>query len=115
MKLTRKQEIKLRLISDGWLYNEAQSIAKTSKGYSEILKFINHQASKDHREIKQFYSALKKKFDELIKNIKDNRDFVPDNLFRKQLRNYTEFFGLLFVREFIHHLSAEHRYQSEDA
>ena len=105
MKLTRKQEIKLRLISDGWLYNEAQTfidthgviknsqiaglenVADTSKGYSEILKFINHQAYKDHKEIKKFYNNLKMVFEEIMKKVKVNRDFIPDNLTKKQLTN----------------------------
>ncbi len=132
MVLTRHQQIKLRQISDEHLYNKAvrfiedngtisnsqvsglENIADTATGFSYIIKFVNHQAEKDNENISKFYRILKREFENLKNDVKNNRDFIPENLTRKKLSDYTEFFGVLFAREFIRHLSAEHRYRSED-
>ncbi len=132
MELTQKQQVKLRQISDTQLYDKAEkfiekngvitnaqiagleNITNTAARLSDILKFVNHQADKDNKEIAEFYRRLKTELENIRNDVKNNRDFVPEGLIRKELSGHKEFFGLLFVREFIRHLSAEHRYRSGD-
>jgi len=131
MELTGKQQTRLRQISDDRLFNDAvrfieksgtitnsqisglDNIADTASGFSEIYNFVGHQAKKDNKSSK-FYTALKTELDSLWKSIQDDRDFIPENLTKKQSTEHKEFFGLLFAREFIHHLSAENIYRSEE-
>jgi len=91
-----------------------ENITSTAARLSDILKFVNHQADKDNKEIAAFYKQLKTELENIRNDVKNNRDFVPEGLIRKELSGHKEFFGLLFVREFIRHLSAEHRYRSGD-
>lgn len=131
MELTAKQQTRLRQISDDRLYNQAvrfvqgngtvsksqisglENKSDTAAGFSDIYNFVGHQANRDNKS-SEFYKALKTELDLLWKTVQDDRDFIPENLTKKQLEEYKKFFGLLFVREFIRHLSAENRYRSEE-
>ncbi len=131
MELAKKQEMKLRLLSDDELYEDAvafikengtiknhqinglKNIADAADGFSHILKFTRHQASKTYRDTKDFYAALTKKLETLQQRLKTDQDFVPDNLSRKELSKYSESYGLLIAREFINHLWAENTFKSE--
>lgn len=131
MELTEKQQVRLRIMSDDQLLDQAvqfiqtnktlpnaqisglENITETAKKFSDIIGFVRHQADKDNKKISEFYRALKTKLEDLWKQIEKDRDFVPENLTSTQLAEYKEFFGLLIAREFIHHLSAENRYRME--
>lgn len=84
MKITHQQEIKLRQISDGKLYDNAvsfiekngtitntqiagiENIANTASCFSDIDKFIKHQAEKKQNEkISKFYIKLKTEVEQL--------------------------------------------------
>lgn len=131
MELTPDQALKLRLLSDGKLYKDAvkfiedngtiknaqvsglESIAESAVGFSQISKFINHQAQKK-RYYSPFYSSLGKYLTQISNSIKFDRDFIPEDLTGKKLKKHTEFYGLLFARELIHHLTAENRFKKEE-
>lgn len=131
MKRTQEQEIKIRLLSDRELYQAAvefirengkikstqinsglENSATVAKGISDIITFTRHQADKEGKEYQLFYKKLTHKLKELKKKVKDEYGFVPEELVKKEMKKYTEFYGLLIAREFIHHLSAEHSYRS---
>ncbi|GEM_PF-2080987 len=130
MILTQDQQIKLRLLSDGELYEQAvifirengtiknaqisglENIVEVAGKFSDIIKFTKHQSDK-----KKDYSDFYKKLTQQIESIKiklDEYGFIPEGLIKVQSKEYTEFYGLLVVREFIYHLSAEHRYQQKE-
>ena len=134
IELTKSQMLQIRLLSDEKLYQDAipfirengtiknsqiaglENIACTANEFSKIMEFSNHQAQKKG-ENAAFYQAVSKYLTKLQQELKENREFIPepDTLSKKQLKEYMEFYGLLLVREFIHHLSAQHRYQAQGA
>lgn len=134
MKLTREQDIKLRLLSDNELYEDAvafirenrtvrnnqmsglRNISEAAAGFSGVLKFTKHQASRTYRDrdTKDFYAALTRKLEGLQKRLKADQDFLPDGLSKKELNKYAESYGLLIAREFINHLWAENSFQSKE-
>ena len=129
MELTLEQKNRLRLLSDGELYREAvefirnsdiskvkhaqvkglESYAVASEGISGILSFARHQQNKG-QAYAEFYQALTKKLEELQGRVKDKYGFVPEGLTKKDKKEYTESYGLLVAREFLHHLAAEYLY-----
>ncbi len=132
LTLTREQQERLRHLSDDKLYHDAkefidkngtikhnqiaglENIADNASGFSAIVNFTRHQAGKEHSNASAFYGALTKYWQEFLKELKTNRAFLPENLSKRQLREHTEFYGLLAAREFIRHLEAEHRYQAKE-
>lgn len=130
IELTKSQLLRIRLLSDGKLYQDAvafiekngtikssqlaglENIVCAVNEFSAIVGFSNHQAEKKN-ENAAFYKTLSQYLNNLRQELKDNRDFIPEGLSKKQLPEYTEFYGLLLAREFIHHLSAQHRYQRQ--
>lgn len=137
MTLTREQEIRLRLLSDDEFYHEAvkfikehgtikntqiaglENIAATVNEFEKIVQFSRHQAQKKKNEKgrdenAEFFQALTSHFNAMKQRIKSDHEYVPQGLPRKKQREHIEFYGLLFAREFIHHLSAEHRYQEKE-
>lgn len=137
MELTPKQEMKLRRLSDERLYPQAktfieenktvkmsqisglESVAESADGFSKVMAFVSHQAEKgrkDREKRDDFFIELRRFFEKLKTDMRSDQDFIPDadSLTRKQLNERVEFFGLLFAREFIHHLAAENRYRLEE-
>jgi len=133
MTRAHEQEIALRLLSDGKLYADAvafihdkgtttnsqiaglENLAGAADGLTAIIGFCNHQADKERKRGHDpvFYNGLKQYLENVRLELKTNREFVPADLSKRQLREHLEAYGLLFAREFIHHVAAEHRYRSE--
>lgn len=134
--LSQKQDNIYHLLSDGLLYTHAvefiqknhtvdntlmdslEKKAEQSTGFSEFVDFIRQKKDEhldENGKIVAFLMKLEKFCDQLLEdNVKSDRDFIPENLNESQLQEYVEFFGWLFIKEFIHHLAAENRYRSEE-
>ncbi|HLC15649.1 MAG TPA: hypothetical protein VJL89_05430 [Thermodesulfovibrionia bacterium] len=129
MELTKESKIKLRLLSDGVIYNEAvkfietegtttnsqisglENIAIVAKKYSEIRNFSQNQAKKGRK----LFESLTKKFDEIHQKTVSEYGVIKESeaLTKKELNEQKDNYSLLVIREFIHHLSAHHRYKQE--
>jgi len=132
MELTTENKIKLRLLSDGVIYNKAvefienegtitnsqisglENIAITAKRYSEIIDFSQKQAKKGRK----FFESLKKKLDELHQETVSEYGFIKESEAltkkeKKALNEQKDNYSLLVIREFVHHLSAHNRYKQE--
>jgi hypothetical protein len=132
MELTKENKIKLRLLSDGVIYNEAvkfvetegtitnsqisglENIAVVAKKYSEIQNFSQNQAKKGRK----FFKSLTKKLDELNQktvseygSIEESESLTKKE--KKELNEQKDDYSLLVIREFVHHLSAHHRYRQK--
>ena len=129
MEFTKEHKVMLRLLSDGVIYSEAvkfivdegtttnsqisglENIATVAQNFSQIRDFSKKQADKGN----DFFKSLTKKLDELKQKAVSEYGFIKkaETLIKKELKDQTEYYSLLIVREFIHHLSAHHRYKQE--
>jgi hypothetical protein len=130
MRLTHKQEVEIRLLSDTDLYHRAMAFAREheaaaqhrttnsqlqgliefSRSWGELERFVKHQKSKE-QAYKTFYVALDASLAEL--HILAKRQFVPDGLTKRERREQADFFAGLLGREFVQHLTAEMMWKRE--
>src|SRR3990172_10857211 len=122
MEFTKEHKVMLRLLSDGVIYSEAvkfivdegtttnsqisglENIATVAQNFSQIRYFSKKQADKGN----DFFKSLTKNLDELKQKAVSEYGFIKkaETLIKKELKDQTEYYSLLIVREFIHHLSA---------
>lgn len=128
--MTLEQEMRLNLLSDGLLYQEANAFAKefraekdptpsqlngllaVSQSWGNLERYVNHQAGRnwqaskgqDVHPTKAFYDALKPKLAWLKQQA---QDFLPEGLTKNEVRDYTTNMATHLAREFTQHLVAE--------
>lgn len=119
--MMQTEELTIRLLSDDLLYQEAVRFAENknvrpaqingllafSKGeWSELEKFINHQANRTAHHAKEFYVELKTKLQWLRKQAQET-GLIPDGLTKQEAKACVDALAVGLAREFIQHLSAE--------
>ncbi len=130
--MNKDNELTIRLLSDGLLYEEAARFAADkemraaqlsglvafSKGeWSELEKFANHQAGRNWQDgrdgqphpTKFFYLELKKKLAWLRKQVQE-AGLIPDGLTKQEAKTCTDVAAAKLAHEFIQHLAAEMLY-----
>ena len=139
MELTIDQAQKIRLLSDGKLYDEAVNFVADHPDYthSKVSKtqlnglqnalgagkwteifgnsgYIKNRLNRDTMpdDLKRFYQDLQKYLDELYKQIED-RFKIDEDLTRAQKTQAKEQYAYLLAKEFIQHLVAETNYQQQ--
>lgn len=124
MQLGREEQERLRLLSDGALYEQAMQFVKQNdtvdnaqvnglvshaQDWHNLEMFVRHQASRDwqkrKRHYRDFYRALQTQLGQLRAQAK--KHFVPESMGKSQSREQTAFYAELLAREFIQHLAAE--------
>lgn len=136
MQLTIDQAQKIRLLSDGELYDKAVNFAKAHSrarisssqltglhnalgaGYlKEVHDYIDNRLKRDtvSDEGKKFYECLKNDLDRLRELVEKTQLVVkPEEMGRaqnRQVREEINGYAFLLAREFIQHLIAEYNYQ----
>jgi transposase len=134
MILTTEQMQKIRLISDGDLYQDAEQLLAEhgtverkqvaglqdhARSFSELEQFVRHQGKertwqgrKAHYQT--FYQALERYLQELNRRVREQYQFVPENLSKNELRAQTSFFSGHLAQEFLQHLAAELVYKIKE-
>ncbi|MBU0496243.1 MAG: hypothetical protein KKA73_07110 [Chloroflexi bacterium] len=137
MKPSLEEEQRIRLISDGDLYGQAQDFScahlpvegkqmagllEFSRSWDELTAFVRHQ--KDDRDwgepgkskkahYKDFYAALDTYLGELRTRVQSPYGFVPLGKLDSAQRNRRDWMAGLLAREFIQHLVAEMMWKEE--
>ena len=136
MIVTIEQAQKIRLLSDGDLYDEAVDFVKTRCGskvsitqlrglentvrsddWVEIFRYIDNRLGRDTTSDKlgEFYESLKNYLNELLAKVEETQLVVkPEKMGRAQRRQMNEeirWYAYLLAKEFIQHLVAEYNYQ----
>ena len=133
IQTTAEQMQKIRLLSDGELYQMAcrfiethqtidsrkqvVSLAAHTQDWDDLKNFVNHQARRDwesqrkYAGYKQFFQALRDYLNTLPKRVSEEW-FPADPAFSKnERRKWEGHFAILVAREFLQHLEAENMYR----
>lgn len=136
MQVTIEQARKIRLLSDGELYDKAVDFAQTHRGvnisktqlsglqntirsgdWSEIFRYIDNRINRKttSEELKDLYQKLKNYLNTLRERVEKTQLVVkPKKMTRaqkKQVREEIKRYAYLLAKEFIQHLVAEYNYQ----
>lgn len=136
MEITIEKAQKIRLLSDGKLYDKAIDFvnvhpnSKVSNAqlnglwnvvgagdWKEIFCYINNRLARSTptKELKQFYQDLKNYLNELPHQVEETQLVVKSEEMtrnqRRQVRTEIEGYAYLLAKEFIQHLIAEYNYQ----
>ena len=135
IQTTAEQFQKIRLLSDGELYQlacdfvakhgtiesnkQAVSLVMHTQDWGDLDRYVNNQAGRDwesqnkYAGYKQFFQDLKKQLSELQKKVEEEWFPPPPERDTKNKRKaWTHHFAILVAREFLQHLEAENFYRS---
>ncbi len=132
-KLSPEEQERIRLLSDGEIYQRAIEFAKEqeeiiayrqfghqisgleayARSFGELDEFVNHQKGRNwegkSQSFEGFYTALANYLNELREDVQNKYGFVPyEGATKKEQR----FFAGLLAQEFIQHLAAEMMWQA---
>lgn len=136
-KLSPEEQERIRLLSDGEIYQRAIEFAKEQEeiiayrqfghqisgleayagSFEDLDKFVNHQKGRNWEDKSQpfedFYIALANYLNELREDVQQKYSFVfPEGLTKNEEKEQTDFFAGLLAQEFIQHLAAEMMWQA---
>ncbi len=132
---TADQLQKLRLLSDGELYqmacefikqhqtilnSQVVSLVTHTQDWDDLMDdrtgFVKHQADRDWTGTKSYYKDFFNALKNDLKNLRqrtENEWFPPGPEYdtSKKRRKWTDYFAILVAREFLQHLEAENMYK----
>lgn len=136
MQVTIEQARKIRLLSDGELYDKAVDFVQTHRSvkvsntqlsglqnavrsgdWSEIFRYIDNRINRKttSEDLKEFYQKLKNYLNTLPERVEKTQLVVRSKKMtrtqRKQVREKIDRYAYLLAKEFIQHLVAEYNYQ----
>lgn len=135
-ELTVKERDKIRLLSDGKLYDDAIRVAgeheeviaygefghqvngldEHADSFRDLDAFVTHQRERDwtgrSQSFEGFYTTLARYLSELRDLVQDEYGFVPEGLTKNDRRQQKDVFAGLLAREFVRHLAAEMMWQA---
>lgn len=137
MAVTTEQGQKIRLLSDGELYENAADFVKThyspkrvskaqlsglqnalgASDWNEIFRYINNRLSRSTttKDLKDFYQALKDYLNSLRSKVQEMGFVVkPEEATRaqgSQMNKEIDRYAYLLAKEYIQHIVAEYNYQ----
>jgi hypothetical protein len=131
-KLSPEEQERIRLLSDGEIYQQAIEFAKEqediiayrqfghqvngleehARSFKELEVFVDHQKNRNWEDKRQsfegFYTELANYLNDLRGDVKDEYGLVSS----EGAENQTNFFAGLLAREFVQHLAAEMKWQA---
>lgn len=127
IKTTSDQMKRIRLLEDTDLYHAAITFARNqpsvetkqlngllefSRSWDELTSFVRHQKSRtwtgQKAHYQDFYNALDSYLQQDLRSqVKNDSDFVPADLTKKESNRLVDHFAGLLAQSFIQHLVAE--------
>jgi len=136
-KLSPEEQERIRLLSDGEIYQRAIEFAKEqeeiiayrqfghqvsgleayARSFKELDEFVNHQKGRNwegkNQSFEGFYTALANYLNNLREDVQGKYSFVPpEGQTKNEKKEQTDFFAGLLAREFVQHLAAEMMWQA---
>lgn len=134
MDITKEDDFRIRSLSDGVLYQEADRLTEEwsrmgwlenaalgksqmyglmdhAQNWSILINFVKHQKDRDWKRndfYKEIYVGINDYLQQSIyQKVRGDWGFIPTNLTRTETKTKTEFFASILAREFIQHLIAD--------
>lgn len=119
----------IRLLADNDMYSRAVDLAgkqldisdsqlaglrQFSRSWDDLNRFVRHQKERHQRDkshYQDFYNVLHTDLQDLRTSAR--KEFVPDDLSKKEARSRTDHFAGQLAQAFIQHLTAEIEWQTK--